>query len=253
MRIATYNVLHGVCARSGQLDLGTAATTIAALHADVVAVQEADRGLERSGGVHQVAWLADQLAWTYAFAPALLGDPETAWTTVGARDPGGSAYGVGVLSRYPLRRVVRHELPGGGAGRRTRRATLDRPGWDREPRVAVSAEVAMPDGTITVTAAHLSYLPWRGIAQLRRVAAIAAMTQGEAVLAGDLNLPVRVVRVALGGGWRHAGGGPTHPAWSPHTQPDQIAVTNGLRVRDADVGPAGASDHLPLVAAIDLP
>ncbi|MEX0657713.1 MAG: endonuclease/exonuclease/phosphatase family protein [Egibacteraceae bacterium] len=252
MRIATYNLLHGMSARSGLPDLGAAVTTIAALQADVVAVQEADRGLERSGGVHQVAWLADQLAWTYAFAPALLGDPETAWTTVGARDPGGGAYGVGVLSRYPLRRVVRHQLPGGRAGRRTRRATLGRPGWDREPRVALSAEVAVPDGAITVTTAHLSYLPWRGLAQLRRVAAIAA-AQGETVLAGDLNLPVHAVRMALGGGWRHAHGGPTHPAWSPRRQPDQIVVTKDLRVRDAVVGPAGASDHLPLVATIDLP
>lgn len=252
MRIATYNLLHGVSVRSGKPDLSAAAATITGLEADVVAVQEADRGLKRSGGIHQVAWLADQLGWTYAFAPALLGDPDVAWTTVGPADPGGGAYGVGVLSRFPLRHVTRHVLPGGGAGRRSRRAALERPGWDREPRVALSGEVALPEGAVTVTTTHLSYLPWRGLAQLRRVAAIAG-GQGDTVLAGDLNLPVRVVRAALGSGWRHAGGGPTHKAWAPRSQPDQIAVTAGLRVRDAAVAAAGGSDHLPLVVTVDLP
>ena len=75
LRIATYNLLHGLDLRTGRIDLDAAAEAIAALEADVVAVQEVDRGLVRSGECDQVAELAARLGRTGIFAPALLGDP----------------------------------------------------------------------------------------------------------------------------------------------------------------------------------
>ena len=51
LRIATYNLLHGLDVRSRQVDLDAAAEAIDKLDADVVAVQEVDRGLSRSGEV----------------------------------------------------------------------------------------------------------------------------------------------------------------------------------------------------------
>lgn len=246
--MCTYNVLHGMTVRTGQLDLAAAAAAIDALDADVVAMQETDRDLDRSDRVHQVAWLAERLGFAHAFAPSLLGDPDTAWTTAGADDPGGPAYGVGLLSRHPLTRVTRHALPGGGAGRRRSPATPSRPGWDREPRVLLVADVATSDGPVRVATTHLSYLPWRGIAQLRSAAA--ALADAPTILAGDFNLPVAVVRLVLGRGWDHAGGGPTYPAGRPRMQPDQLIVSGGTRVDAAVVGAPGASDHLPLVATV---
>lgn len=247
--MATYNVLHGLSVRTGHLDLAAAAATIESLQADVVALQETDRALDRSGGVHQTAWLAERLGMEHAFAPALLGDPETAWTTVGADDPGGPAYGVALLSRHPLRGVTRRPLPGGGPGHRRTRPTPSRPGWDREPRVLLAADVVTPDGPVRVATTHLSYLPWHGLVQLR---AAVAGAEGPTVLAGDFNLPVRVVRVALGRGWRHAGGAPTYPSVRPRTQPDQLVVHGGWW-GTATVGSPGASDHLPLVATVSAP
>lgn len=239
-------------ARTGTLDLAAVAATVAGLDADVIAVQEADRALARSGGVHQVAWLGDRLGFEHAFAPALIGDPETSWALVGGHDPGGGAYGVGLLSRYPIAGVRSRRLPGGGAGQRPRRPARGKPGWDREPRVALTAVVATPAGRVRVTAAHLSYLPWRGIAQLR-AAASEAVGDGPVLLLGDFNLPVAVVRRVLGRRWDHAGGAPTYPAWKPRAQPDQVAVTGGLAVHASAVGPAGSSDHLPLCVTVRFP
>ncbi|MBW3602887.1 MAG: endonuclease/exonuclease/phosphatase family protein [Actinobacteria bacterium] len=254
MRVATYNLLHGLDLRTGRVDPVAAARAVAALGADVVAVQEVDRGLARTGGRDQIADLAEALGWHGLFAPALSGDPGAAWRAVAGADPGGAGYGVGLLSATPLLRPTRVALPGGGAGRRRARATPRRPGWDHEPRVAVAADVAWEGSWVRIICTHLSYLPWRGLRQLRAAARAgagsAAAASGGAVLVGDLNLPVWSVRLALGPAWRHAGGGATYPAGRPRTQPDQLLVTGRLAVRPADVGARGPSDHLPLVATV---
>ncbi|CAN5314919.1 endonuclease/exonuclease/phosphatase family protein [soil metagenome] len=256
LRVATYNLLHGLDLRTGRVDLGAAARAVAASGADVVAVQEVDRGLDRSGGRDQVADLAGALGWHGLFAPALSGDPGVAWRTVPGADPGGPGYGVGLLSATPLLRPARVALPGGGDGRRAATATPQRPGWDHEPRVAVAADVVCEGAPVRVVCTHLSYLPWRGLRQLRVAARAgdragpAAWAGDRAVLVGDLNLPVWSVRLALGPAWRHAGGEPTYPAWRPRTQPDQLLVTGRLAVQRARVGARGPSDHLPLVATV---
>ena len=74
LRIATFNLLHGLDVRSNRVDLDAAAEAIDKLDADVVAVQEVDRGLGRTDELDQVAELAARLDRTGVFAPALLGD-----------------------------------------------------------------------------------------------------------------------------------------------------------------------------------
>ena len=265
-RVATFNMLHGMDLATGDgSDLEATAAVIEGLGADVVALQEVDRGLPRSGGVDQVAHLCAVLGpgWEGVFAPALLGDPNTSWrvpgtgdgtgdgtgagigTRGGTDDPDGPAYGIAVLSRRGLSEPQRLALPGGGPGHRT---DARRAGWDREPRTALRVVIGGTDdpSRLHVTTTHLSYLPWRGLAQLRRVARWAAAPPGPAVLAGDLNLPAGVVRGALPR-WQHAGGDPTYPASAPRVQVDQILVRD-CAATGARVIPTTSSDHLPLVA-----
>lgn len=247
LTVATYNLLHGLhLAERGRLDLAAAAAVIGDLGADVVAVQEVDRDLARTGRVDQVAWIAERLGWHGVFGPALAGDPETAWRAIPGTDPGGPAYGVGLLSPHGLTDPMRLLLPGGGDGERKRQASLRNAGWDREPRVALRAHVALPTGPVAVTTTHLSYLPWRGVNQLRRAAAWATDRDRPAVLVGDLNLPARPVR-ALVTGWTHAEGPPTYPSWRPRLQIDQLLL-RGLAVTGIRAGQRATSDHLPLVA-----
>jgi endonuclease/exonuclease/phosphatase family metal-dependent hydrolase len=252
LRIATYNLLHGVDMRTGRVDLEASCEAIAALAADVVALQEVDRQLARSGYAHQVRRLADWLGWHGAFAAALTGNPDTRWARVqpGAAEDG-PAYGVGLLSSTPLRHVERFALPGGGAGERLPGASPQRPGWDREPRVALAASVDWEGSAIRVTTTHLSYLPWRGVVQLRAAAAFAAAGGGPAALIGDLNLPNWGTRLTLAGtAWAHAGGGPTYPAEAPRIQTDHLLVAGGLTASEVTVGPRATSDHLPLLATL---
>ena len=257
LRVATFNLLHGLDVRSGVVDLDAAAAAIAALGADVVAVQEADRCLPRSGGRDQVAELAARLGVRGVFAPALLGDPTRRWVRgPGADpDPGGPAYGIGLLSALPPADVAVTALPGAGPGRAWPRRPDSRrpPIRDGEPRAALRATFRTPRGAVAVTTAHLSFLPWRG---RRQLAALAAFARGgpagaRAVLLGDLNLRPPVVARALGArGWRTAPAAPTFPSWRPAVQLDHVAVHGALLLDDVRVGPAGPSDHLPLTATV---
>lgn len=254
MRVASWNLLHGLDVRTGCIDLGAVAAGIDALDVEVVAVQEVDREQRRTGRVDQVAELAKRLGWHGVFAPALLGDPARRWGPgPGAGpDPGGPAYGIGLLSRHPLLEVERRPLPGGGAGeRRPEDVGRTLPGRDHEPRVALRARVAPPDGLgIVVATSHLSYVIWRGARQLRAAAAWVAACGTPAVLMGDLNLPMPLLRPALAGtGWAAAPAAATFPSWRPGMQLDHVLVLRA-GVRDTLVGPRGPSDHLPISAVI---
>lgn len=250
VRVASYNLLHGMhLARHGVVDLAAVAEAIADLDADVVALQEVDRGLPRSGGVDQVAELAGRLGVAGVFCPALLGDPDTAWTTVGTGDEEGPAYGIGLLSHLPVRAHRRVALPGGGPGDRRPGVTPSRPGWDHEPRAVLAAEVVTPAGPLGVAVTHLSYMPWRAVHQLRVAADVGS---GPRVLVGDLNLSAAIVRAVLPR-WDHAGGEPTYPAWRPRVQIDHVLVDGGIAVRAVHTARRTTSDHLALVAELSLP
>jgi endonuclease/exonuclease/phosphatase family metal-dependent hydrolase len=254
LRVATWNLLHGVDVRSGRIELDAVADAITALDVDVLAVQEVDRLLTRSQDVDQLAALADKLGWHAAYGPALLGEPLNGWTTAAGGDPGGPAYGVGLLSPHPLTEVARLGLPGGA---RTQSAVAP-PRWvpyrDREPRTALRA-VLQPAGgpRVVVATTHLSYLAWRSPHQLRRAVAFAAAAGTPAVLMGDLNLPHRALRAALAGtGWTAAApAGPSYPAWQPRLQIDHVLV-RGAEVGDARVAQRGPSDHLPIGARVTV-
>ncbi|CAN5187534.1 endonuclease/exonuclease/phosphatase family protein [soil metagenome] len=273
MRIASCNLLHGIDVRTlsrgqtqidaGHIDLDAVAEWIAGLDADVVALQEVDACLDRSGGVDQVAWLAERLGMEGTFAPALMGSPDTAWeeAPAGVLPAGAGGYGIGLLSRVGLRDVVRTRLPHGGPGSREPDASPVNPGVDNEPRVAVSATV---DGDVRVSTTHLSYMFWRAIPQLGRAMEAAADGHGgRGVFLGDFNLPMWGGWLALHArglhpwgwpagatrarGWRYLPGQATYPSWKPRLQLDQAYVRNVGRPVRVSVGPRGPSDHLPLV------
>lgn len=256
VRIATWNLLHCRDVRTGRVDLGAVADGIAALDADAVAVQEVDRELPRSGGHDQLSALADKLGWHGAFAPALLGEPVRDWDALpaDAADPGGPAYGVGLLSPHPLHDVRRLVLPGGATSRRLPAGVDHPPVWDREPRVALRARLELPGGREVVLAStHLTYVTWRAVPQLRRALSWTAAAGPAAVLAGDLNLPHRAVRAALRGtGWVPADpAGPTYPAWRPRMQLDHLLV-RGARLDDVRLAHRGPSDHLAVDARVNM-
>lgn len=250
VRMVSLNLLHGLDAATGEVNAERAAAAAVGLEPDVVALQEVDRCQSRSGDVDQMAVMAAAIDGHARFGAALAGDPERSWEPAHGGEVEGPAYGVGLVSRWPIRHAQPVALPGGGAGSRSTPPSPQRPGYDREPRVALRAELDVAGRRLPVTVTHLSYLPWRGARQLRAATAVAA--DDPAVLVGDLNLPGSAVR-GLTRGWRHAGGGRTYPAWRPRAQPDQLLLRGPLAVQAARPGPRGPSDHLPLIVDLRLP
>ena len=96
MRIATYNIRHGR-GSDDVLDLDRTARAIAALDADIVALQEVDEKVRRSGNVDQAATLGKVLGMYHAFGSFM--------------DYDGGRYGLAILSRWPIESFESWRLP----------------------------------------------------------------------------------------------------------------------------------------------
>jgi endonuclease/exonuclease/phosphatase family metal-dependent hydrolase len=236
----TYNVR---CCTMG--DAGGAVRRVAEVlgrwHPDVVALQEIDLGRRRTGGIDQARELAAALDMTSHFQPAVTGTD--------------GDYGIALLCRGPLR-VVRSELLP---------LLPDRPGY--APRGAIWAAVKVAGHEVQVIATHL------GLTSRERHVQLDALLgpdwlgdprcRSPRILLGDLNFLTLsreyrrltpLLRDALrtsGSGWRG-----TFPAALPLVRLDYVFASPDLRVTRARVagGPSRrASDHLPVVAALELP
>ena len=253
MRLATFNILHGRSLADGRVDRDRFAAAIATLDADLLALQEVDRGQERSHGLDLTAVAADAMgAADSRFAAAMNGRPDGSWRPATGREPDGSAlYGVALLSRHPVRRweVVRLPalpvpVPYRFAGQR--RASLARD----EARVAILAEVAAPLGDLTVVATHLSFLPGWNDVQLRLLMRRIRRTSGPVVLMGDLNLgPAHARRVTR---FRSLGSARTFPAVAPVRQIDHVLARDVPGRPTARAVTLPLSDHAALVVDLDI-
>jgi len=271
VRLASFNVLHGRSLVDGKVSTTRLVEACVSLDADVLALQEIDRGQARSGGDDQTAAVADAMgARNWRFEPALVGEPGATWRAAvdgdhaagpagegdhaagpagegDATDPG-PGYGVGLVSRLPVRawHVVR--LPAARV-----RAPVAVPGGrgrfillPDEPRVALAAEVETSGGPVVVATTHLSFVPGWNLVQLRRVTRALAGFGLPCILLGDLNvpggLPARVT------GWRALSRVRTYPGAKPSLQIDH-ALGHGLLpvVTSATARELPLSDHRALI------
>ncbi len=253
IRLVTANIQHALVDGT-QVDLDRLEAALAALDADVVALQEVDHGQARSDGEAQAYRLAAALGMPeHRFVPAVRGPLDPAWrrrraprTAEGddGRLPAPAGYGIALLSRHPVRAWRAMRLPG-----------LNLPGLPPlgvdEPRVAVAAAVTTPDGPLTVVATHLSQRePWKA-AQLRRLRRRVRHAPRPLVLLGDLNtrgdLPARRT------GWRELVHVPTYPRTRPWIRIDHVLadgpVTATAAARAVDLG---VSDHRAVVVDVAL-
>ena len=236
----------------------------ASLDADVLGLQEVDRGQDRSGAVDQTEAVARGTgAADWRFEPALFGEPGGVWwpaTAFGPRRPahgangsfdGEAAYGVGLVSRLPVREWhVVHLPPARG------RSPVYVPGRHRfillpdEPRAAVAALVDGPSGPLWVATCHLSFVPGWNAVQLRRLTRELGWLGHPCVLLGDLNLPGTIPgRVSR---WRTLARVKTFPADEPKLQIDHALGRGPLpSVRTVDAPRLSLSDHRALVIELD--
>ncbi len=251
MRLVTFNILSGRSPDDQRVDVERYAESIRSLGADVLALQEVDRNQPRSENVDLTTVAAEAMgADEHRFVAALNGSPGTWIAATGEEQPDAAAYGVALLSRYPVTgwEVVRlapvpGQVPMWWRGSRWPSLVRD------EPRVAVAATVQAPGGTVTVVNTHLSFLRWWNGRQLRSLVAALDHVDGPVVLVGDLNqLPGRARRTT---GMRPLAEHRTFPAHRPVEQIDHVLTNADLRVTHSEARRLPMSDHLALIVDLE--
>ncbi len=253
MRLATFNIQHGRSVADGAVDVDRFARAVRTLDADVLALQEVDVDQPRSHGADLTAVAAEAMgAVAHRFVATLHGEPGVWTTATSVRPPVGAAYGTALLTRFPVRGWRTLSLP-----RPYRRVPVVLEGQHRltlvadEPRAAVAAVLATPEGPLTVVATHLTFVPGWNAVQLHRLARAARLLPAPLVLLGDLNLrgpwPARIT------GLVPLASLPTYPNGSPARQLDHVLA--GPHVHPLAAATAldlGLSDHLALVVGVRL-
>lgn len=249
LRVVTYNV-HYCKGLDGRFAPDRIARILRALDPDIVALQEIDCGRPRSRGDDQLAYLAKELGLHQLFAPSIVRGEER--------------YGHGLLSTRPIRLVRQVRLPTGGVP-------------VIEPRDALFAAVDLDGRELSVITTHLGLAFAERAAQIDRLLAEDFLgglpPAAPGLLLGDLNLtPGGKLYRRLVSRWGQVNGhavfhnvqahAPGHvavktfPSFMPVRQLDHIFATPHFRIQrvytPANLLTRRASDHLPLVAEMEL-
>jgi endonuclease/exonuclease/phosphatase family metal-dependent hydrolase len=162
IRIMTYNV-HSCIGLDGRLSVRRVAEVLERYSPHFVALQEVDVVCRRTGFRDQLEELSRLWPSQPFFYPAMV--------------KGGGRYGIGCLSRLPVREYRGYDLPRqrGGGG---------------EPRVAIEARLELPGGhPLTVVNTHLGLTRGDRMAQISGLERIIDRAEGAVVVLGDFNCP----------------------------------------------------------------
>ncbi len=230
LRVVAYNVRHGE-GMDGRVDLARVARVLRALDADVITLQEIDRGVERTGRIDQAARLGELLGMNPHFG--------------GFMAYQGGEYGMAVLTRLPVLSVTNLRLPDG-----------------EEPRTALGVRVAVgrEGREVSVVGIHLYRTPEERLAQADSVTSYFTAADHPVVLAGDFNSRRgdRILRSLGEGGWLvldKEGAAGTYPADRPEREIDFVMVRPAASfevVEHRVVAEGIASDHRPLLTVLRL-
>lgn len=231
LRVMTYNIHHGE-GMDGIVDLQRIAGVIRGCRPDVVALQEVDRNLPRSGNADQAAELGRLAGMHHRFAKAIAFD--------------GGEYGIAILSKLPIASIHTLMLPNEPEG---------------EQRVMLAAKMVPEQGLPSFVFAD-THLEWQYEVQLAeriRLAQARAIRDDlkdktPFILAGDMNaLPdsetMRIFAEHMADATAHIG--PTH---AEDGKIDYILFNenSGWRLVSAEaIQESMASDHMPVLAVLE--
>jgi len=233
LRVMTYNIHVGV-GMDKKLDLQRIAGVINREQPDLVGLQEVDRGVKRTEGKDEMAELAAMTRMNFAFAPNL--------------DYQGGKYGVAILSRLPIKSILH---------------LMFENKREAERRGMLKVEVDVHGTTVHFVTTHLDYQFEDGrlfeaeqlLENLERVA-------GPLIVVADLNdtptgSAYKLMRTLFDDAWitsRAKGDGFSYPADKPVKRIDHVFYRTGagVRAKKAWVPETLASDHVPVVATIEI-
>jgi endonuclease/exonuclease/phosphatase family metal-dependent hydrolase len=229
LRILAYNIHHGE-GMDDVLDLERIAALIREVDPDLVALQEVDSVTSRTDSVDQAAVLAHLTGLESLFGRFM------AYR--------GGAYGMALLSRWPIEESSNLRLPDG-----------------EEPRTALSATV-VSDKTarrLRFVGIHFYRTDEERLAQARRLDSLLGGEQVPTVLAGDFNsTPGSEVMIYLAESWAVLSKGEdrfTYPSYAPEREIDFVLVQPEDRfevLRHWLITEPVASDHRPVALDIIL-
>jgi endonuclease/exonuclease/phosphatase family metal-dependent hydrolase len=229
LRVLAFNTHHGE-GLDGELDLERIGRLIESTRADLVALQEIDRLVERTGFIDQADEYAEHAGLEPLFGAFMSYQ--------------GGQYGMALLSGLPILDWANHRLPDGA-----------------EPRTALTARVRLPNTAreVVFSGIHFYRTEEERMAQARALTDILADETGIVILAGDFNsLPGSPVMDYLGADFeivQKRGSAFTFPADEPAREIDFMLVRPGSsfevlehRVLDERV----ASDHRPIFLVLEI-
>lgn len=235
LTVLTFNI-HSARTADGSVHLAEISEELATWDADVVLLQEVDRGRAWTGGVDMPAVLADRLGMAWAFG-------------TNVRRSATNLYGTAILSRFPIESYRNTALPAP-------------PGTQQRGLLNAVIDV---DGTrMSVYDTHLEHTSADArVQQMRAIAPILAADELPKVFGGDLNAkPGSPVLLAAGPAvqdtWQAIGDGAglTHPAGVPQHRIDYLMHGAGS---DTDLAPlttevlaSNVSDHRAVWATYEL-
>ena len=231
LRVVSYNIKHGR-GMDEKVDLSRTADVLRPLRPDIVGLQEVDNRATRSGSVDEAERLGQLLGLNHAFGKFM--------------DFQGGAYGMGILSRWPIDRVEPLQLPEGN-----------------EPRVALIVHTRLPGGQpLAVVNVHFDWVRDDGF-RFAQAQTLAKHLDGMTVpyiLLGDFNdVPesrtLALFKTGRGEALKPVGANFTFSSTQPTKEIDYIFFSppsmfkpREVRVIDERV----ASDHRPLLAVLSI-
>ena len=235
LHVMTFNI-HSARAGDGSVRLATITEEIRRWRADVVLLQEVDRGRAWTGRVDMPAQLADALGTSWTFGANVRRSPT-------------NQYGTAILSRFPITASRNVPLPAP-------------PGTQQRGLLSATLDV---DGTeVSVYNTHLEHTSRTArLQQMQAITQVLATDPRPMVLGGDLNSRPGSPVMNLAGRhltdtWPAVGQGPgyTHSARNPRSRIDYLLHDGGEQADlvpvDAMVLRSGVSDHWAVRATYRL-
>jgi endonuclease/exonuclease/phosphatase family metal-dependent hydrolase len=233
LRVMTYNIHVGV-GMDKKLDLQRIADVINKERPDLVGLQEVDRGVERTQRRDEIVELAALTKMAYAFAHNL--------------NYQGGQYGVAILSRYPIR-ASDHRMF------QNKRET--------ERRGMIRVEVKIEGKPVNFVTTHLDYqFPDGRLFEAEQMLEYLKDVKGTLIVVGDFNdepsgSTYKMMLTKFGDAWLKNGEKPmgfSYPADQPTKRIDYIFFrsSDGVKAKQAWVVETLASDHIPVVADLEI-
>jgi endonuclease/exonuclease/phosphatase family metal-dependent hydrolase len=241
VRVLVFNIHAGRDA-AGADNLAGVAALVRETRADVVLLQEVDRGTTRSGNVDQLQVLMEATGYGGIFGRTL--------------DYDGGQYGIAALSAEGFSAPLTLPLPVTPAQARA--------GGSHEPRGMLTAIGKTREGRLAVSNTHLDASAadtyrLQEVEELLLRVRVRTLGASASVVGGDFNAEPgsAVIARMVASGWRDAwvecgsGDGLTYPAAQPVKRIDYLFLAGSVRCTAARVIDTRVSDHRPLLVTLE--